>query len=148
MPRRNSPHPRDAGFSLVELMVALGVLGLLTAAVVLSLPPAGGSPATEASRFAARAAAVRDGAIVTGTPQRLWVAPSGYGVERRVEGEWRLDPAEQHDWAEGAGVTLNGGGRVTFDALGLPDQALELAIARGDTRVTVRIDGAGSVTVQ
>ena len=49
-----APAKRRNGFSLVEMMVVLFVMGLLAAAVVLTLPGDGRALREEGERFAAR----------------------------------------------------------------------------------------------
>ena len=73
----------ERGFTLVELMVVLVIIGLATAAVMLAIPDQGGSLQAEAERFAARAKAARDSAIVESRPAALIVGPAGYDVARR-----------------------------------------------------------------
>ena len=58
-------HTNVRGFTLVELMVVLALVGLAAAAVVLTMPPPDGGTRSEATRFAARVAALRDRAAVT-----------------------------------------------------------------------------------
>src|SRR4051812_10272559 len=97
---------RRNGFTLVELMVVLVILGLATAAVVLSMPEQGGSVEAEAERFAARAKAARDEAIVQSRPVALTVDDGGYGFAQRRGGEWQA--GARHAWAEGTEVRTVG----------------------------------------
>lgn len=140
------------GFSLVELMVALVILGLAATAVVLTLPTGTSGLAGEASRFAVRAAALRDRAIVEARPMRLWVSASGYGFEARQGAAWQ--PVADRtlrttDWPQGMTARWNGAaqGRISFDRLGMADGDAELVLADGDARQAVRIDAAGGVHV-
>jgi prepilin-type N-terminal cleavage/methylation domain-containing protein len=52
---------RRSGFSLVEMLVVLFVIGLLASVVVLSMPGDERILRNEAERFAARTIAARDG---------------------------------------------------------------------------------------
>ncbi len=140
------------GFSLVELMVALVILGLAATAVVLTLPNGASGLHDEASRFAARAAALRDRAVVEARPMRLWVSASGYGFEQRQGQIWAplndrtLRP---DDWPEGVRAQWNNAaqGRLAYDRLGLPDGDGVLTLTADDARQTVRIDAAGNVQI-
>jgi general secretion pathway protein H len=130
------------GFTLIELMVVLVILGLAAAAVVLVMPDPGGSVQEEAERFAARAKAARDGAIVEARAAALVVGPGGYAVSRRADGAWQ--PVARYDWARG---TAAGEGRTRFDPTGIADPLL-VTIARGDRRAAVEIRGDGTIHVR
>ena len=136
--RRSAEH----GFTLVELMVVIVIIGLAASVVVLAMPDPGGGVAAEAERFAARAKAARDLAIVEARPAMLNVDAAGYQVSRRVRGEWR--PGERYDWQAG---TVAAGGATRFDSTGLA-QATTLILSRGSGEVRVEIRGDGTVHVQ
>jgi general secretion pathway protein H len=128
---------RTNGFTLVELMVVIVIIGLATAAVVLTLPERGGSLAAEAERFAARAKAARDDAILDSRPASVAVGPGGYDIARRRG-------AVHYDWVEGTRAELSG--RIRFDPTGLAEPA-HLNLRRGDRRAAVDIGEDGNVRV-
>lgn len=138
---------RSAGFTLVELMVVLVILGLASAAVVLAMPDPGGSLQAEAERFAARAKAARDSAIVESRPLALLIDSNGYSVARRVDGEWL--PGDRHQWVEGTQAEASdaAGGRIRFDSTGLAEP-LHLILHRGGRRVAVEVGHDGEVRVR
>jgi general secretion pathway protein H len=138
VPRR----PRS-GFTLVEMMVVLVIIGLAATAVVLAMPDPGGSLQGEAERLAARAKAARDGAIVESRPARLRIDAEGYALERRDDGEWQA--AARHEWAEATEVEPQAA-QTRFDTTGLAEP-LVVALRRDARRVEVRIDADGSVHV-
>lgn len=147
------PLTREAGFTLVELMVVLALIGLAAAAVILSMPPTGGGAMGQATRFAARVAALRDTAVIDGRPHGLWVTASGYGFERRSGGQWQ--PMEdgrlaRADWAGGTAVSINGAnqGRLAFDRVGLPTSPLRIDFTSSGTSASVLIDASGEVSVR
>ena len=136
----------EAGFTFIELMVVIVIIGLAAAAVVLAMPEPGGSLQGEAERFAARAKAARDSAIVESRPVALDVDADGYEILQRAGGQWR--PLVHHDWAEGTRpeTTDPAGARIRFDSTGLAEP-VNLVLARGDRRVAVAIGQDGSVRV-
>src|SRR3954468_9642317 len=88
-----------SGFTLVELMVVLVIIGLASAAVILTLPERGGSLFAEAERFAARTKAARDDAILDSRAATVEVGPAGYAVNRRGE-------EAHYDWVPGTEPAL------------------------------------------
>ncbi|WP_374297296.1 prepilin-type N-terminal cleavage/methylation domain-containing protein, partial [Sphingomonas sp.] len=64
---------REAGFTLVELMVVVTIIGLASAAVVWAMPDPRGRLVDEAARFAVRVRAAQDSAVVNAAPVSLWV---------------------------------------------------------------------------
>jgi general secretion pathway protein H len=138
---------RVRGFTLVELMVVIVIVGLAASVVVLSMPETGGSLVGEAETFAARAKAARDGAILEARPAAVRIGPGGYDVLRRLDGRWRAEPA--HEWAEGTVAELSGGadGSIRFDATGLAEPAF-VTLRRGERQIAVQIGADGGVTIR
>ena len=130
-----------SGFTLVELMVVLVILGLASAAVILTLPERGGSLVAEAERFAARAKAARDDAILDSRAAAIAIGPGGYEVTRRSE-------SAHYDWVAGTEPALSGGrdGRIRFGATGLADPA-QVELSRGGRRVAIDIGEDGNVRI-
>ena len=137
----------QSGFTFVELMVTIVIIGLAATAVVLAMPSAGGSLQAEAERFAARAKAARDSAIVEARPVALEIGTGGYTVSRRVRGEWR--PGEDYRWAEGTSAEVGGAtaGGTRFDSTGMAEP-LFVTLRRGERRIAVQIGADGNVHVR
>ena len=151
---------REGGFSLVELMVVVFVMGLLAAVVVLSIPGDQRVLRDEAERFAARTVAARDEAIGGARPVALVVGSAGYYFERRIDAGWQpLDPGRFGlvGWKQGTAASVTGGvgegatpgaaerQRLVFDPVGLASSEARVRIARGPNALTVRIARDGSV---
>ena len=135
---------RQSGFTLVELMVVIVILGLAATAVVLAIPEQGGSLHSEAERFAARAKAARDTAIVESRPMSLQVGQGGYVIARRSGGEWQ--ETGRHEWNVATRVEAESAG-TRFDSTGLA-QPLHLTLRRGERRVAIEIGHDGSVQIR
>ena len=144
---------RARGFTLIELMIVITIIGLASAAVVWSIPDPRGRLLDEATRFAARARAAQQSAIVVARPVSVWVTAGGYGFDERTHGAWAPvadKPLRVTSWGKGTRALVNENGgrqRVMFDSTGLADRQLDVQIARGDEAVTVRIAPDGSVKV-
>ena len=132
------------GFTLVELLVVLTIMGLMSAAVVLSMPGEAAELRQEADAFAARATAAQEQAVIASRAVSLRVDGGGYAFERRSGGEWQAMAA--YRWREGTNVQPRSA-RIGFDPAGLSDPA-RLLLERGDESLAVDIAGDGSVHVR
>src|SRR4051812_24052227 len=141
---------RDDGFTLVELMVVLFIIGLVSAAVVIAMPDPRGALRGEALRFAARAEAARERAMMDNRPVALVLKEGGYGFEWRSGGEWRAlgeRPFVEQRWSEGTRAAMAGGeSRIVFDSTGFAEPA-RLDLARGKERAEVEVTDGGRVHV-
>jgi len=78
------------GVTLVEVLLALAIVGLAASVVVLNSPPSDRQVRREAERFAARLAAAQDEALLSGRPVGLDPAAGGYRFLRYADDEWTL----------------------------------------------------------
>lgn len=90
-PPPNSAH-RAAGFTLVEMMVVLAVIGLLASAVMLAAPGADTRLHGDIDRLAARLKLASDQSVLMNREIALVAAAEGYHFERLEEDGWiRID---------------------------------------------------------
>jgi general secretion pathway protein H len=142
---------RESGFTLVELMVVVTIIGLASAVAVLVMPDPRGRVLDEATRFALRTRAAHDSAIVEARPVSVWITGGGYGFDRRLAEGWAPiaeKPMRVERWTDGTKASIgdsSGRLRVTFDPTGLVDRPAEIRLDRGGVAATVHIDADGSV---
>ena len=140
------------GFTLIELMVVITIFALAAVAVALVMPDPRGRIRDDAERFAARARAAHDAAIVSARPVSVWVTPGGYGFDERTGGQWRAlgDKLRVVQWRNGIqAVSSNAGGRdrVVFDPTGMADRPMMVELRRDGLSVRVSVGLNGAVRV-
>ncbi len=136
------------GFTLVELLMVVAIIGLAAGAVVLSVPDPRPSVAGDAERFAARLSRAREEAILSNRPVAVEATPAGYGFMVFDGTAWSaLDegPFGPETWTPGATVAPSQV-RIVFDPTGVAEPAT-LTLTRERNSRTVTIDGAGEVTL-
>jgi general secretion pathway protein H len=133
---------RDLGFTLIEMMVVIAIIGLMSAAVIFVMPDPRGRLVDEAEKLAARAAAARDEAVICACEMRLRVTGSGYSFDRRRRGIWEPiaeKPLRPARWQDGSSADP---AEASFDPTGVSEGAVKLVLRRGGERIGVTINGA------
>lgn len=146
-----SRRDREAGFTLIELMVVITIIALASAAVVLTVPDGSARLRADAERFAGRVTAARDDAVIQARPMAVWISPTAYGFARRASGGWMPledKPFETTSWGDGVRAETSGGQlRIAFDGTGSADQPVAVSLVRDGRRAAVTVDAAGRVTI-
>ena len=139
-----------AGFTLVELLMVVAIMGLAAGAVVLSVPDPRPSVAADAERFAARLSRAREEAILSNRPVAVEATAAGYAFTAFDGTAWSaLDegPFGPETWTAGTSVAPSAPpARIVFDPTGVADPAA-LTLTRDRHSRTITVDGAGEVTL-
>lgn len=146
---RDSARETRGGFTLVELLMTVAIIGLAAGAVVLSVPDPRPSVAEEAERFAARLSRAGEEAVLTNRPVAVEATAAGYGFSTFDGSEWSPltdGPFGVESWREGVSVSPTGPVRVVFDPTGVAEPAT-ITLGRDGRAARVAVDGAGEVTI-
>lgn len=149
--RVRRPRPAAGGFTLVELMVVLALIGLMGAAVALTLPPSTPAHAADAEALAAALTRARQEAILTTRAVEASVDAHGYAFAIQDFGGWRpLDGAlRARAWSPGVRPRLpqrQSRQVLQFDPTGSAEPAT-VALESGRGRARIAVDIAGEVSV-
>src|SRR3990167_450362 len=86
------PVPREGGFSLVELLVAVFIMALASTAIILAAPKRPDPAAAAVTRLAGLVTELVDGAVLTGETRSLLVGPASIRMQTWRDGDWRELP--------------------------------------------------------
>ncbi|MEO6688083.1 MAG: type II secretion system minor pseudopilin GspH [Dokdonella sp.] len=168
--RADSPFPilhsrLSSGFTLIELLVVVVIIGVLAAALVISI---GGSTERELSnasdRFQALVAHACNQAELSGREIGISIAADGYAFSRLDRAEWhafdRDGELRARSWPSGLHVELARAGRpLQLSTAGRDSPQLvcfssgeltpfDVTLALGDAPTRYRIEGADDGTVK
>ena len=100
-----SAHKSDAGFTLVELMTVLVIIGLMTSAVVLSLPSRTSETKTYAENLVRDLNAAAQQSILTGKTSALGLSEDTFALMVFEDGEWHV--AQEDFWPENIAIRFS-----------------------------------------
>lgn len=132
----NLSRSNDSGFTLLEVLAVVFIIGLSTGIIVMALPERQSVLQAEAARLEQTIDRLEKRAVLTGAVHALELSQNSYRVTRLLEGSWTSIPQFEHDLPGDVLVELPGqnakdaGWRLLFDPVGVP----------ADTRISL-IDG-------
>ncbi len=143
----------SAGFSLVEMLVTVFIMGLATSLVILTIPEPGGRLQREADRLVAELERLSERALASGEVAGLDSQIDGYALAVRRNGTWQIDERSRHALPRGMQLRVEGGAAGEGDAarpelrFGPLGHALEarLVLEDGTQQFTVEIGPDGRV---
>lgn len=137
----------QAGFSLIEMLVALTVMALVTGLVIVTGPAAGGSLAAETDRFIVSLATARDLALIESRVVTVEVSEEGYATRVRSRLIASTTAAPRESWNKGTTVAAADGrlpALLTFDPVGLTEP-MTFTLYRDGAMQRVAIDPSGEI---
>lgn len=138
-----------AGFSLVEVMVVVVIVGLLATAVVLNLPDPRPSLGREAEALAARLVRAREEAVLSHRTLEVVIDPEGHRVRTVTPGgrePVEAPPFEPRAWEETTRVSADV--VIGFDPTGgVSPGRVELSRPEAAQGLAVTVDGSGEVRI-
>jgi general secretion pathway protein H len=142
----------DAGFTLIEMMAVLAVVGLTAGAILLTAPDSRRGLIQEAERFAAGLVRAKEEAVLTNRTIDVRITAEGYAfgaTTRGVRIPFQQRPFAAVEWNEDTTAIVSEAGdrsRIIFDSTGIATPAT-VDLFRNEGHVRVSIDVAGSIRI-
>ena len=139
-----SARGREAGFSLVEVLVTLSILALASAMIVTTARPADALK-SEHNKLAGVLKRLDAKAKVSGEPTGLIASASGYTPAVWRAGEWQAAQREHRSLPDQFTLRIEPGAtsgpQVQFDPL-MPETTVSVVLSDGRRNLTVAYPGA------
>ncbi len=132
------------GFSFIEVIAILFILGVLAVAVVSGTSRIGAGPSAEAARMRSHLRYAQSLALANNTADwGVQINANSYQLLRNGQPSALSFPGERGSTRMlASGVTVSGGtGLLTFDALGAPAETHNIVISGNGMNETVKILG-------
>lgn len=133
------------GFTLVEIMIVVFIIGLTSSLVVLSLPGRSSVVQEESLRLERAIDDLADRAVLTGDLHALELSPRQYEALRWVQGDWIPINGGERDLPDQIILSVSGEAsdddiwRLIFEPSGVPFNASILIQGRDDERRIERV---------
>ncbi|MEM6898976.1 MAG: prepilin-type N-terminal cleavage/methylation domain-containing protein [Pseudomonadota bacterium] len=130
----------EQGFTLVEVLLVVFIIGLSAGLVVMTLPEGPARLEREAQQVEAALQQLEDLTVLTGQVHGVEFLEQGFEVVRRVEGGWQPDRALGFDLQTPIEFLVDrrrndGGPQMYFDPTGVPVE-YEVVLVDGRDRVS------------
>lgn len=99
----------SAGFSLVEMLVTVFIMGLATSLVILTIPEPATRLQREADRLVAELERLSERALTSGEVAGLDAEVGSYARAVRRNGTWRIDERSRHPLPRGMQLLIEPG---------------------------------------
>lgn len=139
----------ERGFTLVEVMVTLLLLGLVTGVALLTLPSGGADLPREAEQLGQRIRQAQREAILTNRAVEIIVAGTESRLRMRRAGRWEditEGPFRPRVWPDGVNAAMAQGHGVRFDPSGAAEPAV-IRLSAGKRALDLRVDAQGQVAI-
>lgn len=153
---RRKRYISEAGFTLVEVMTVLVIIGLMSSVVILTLPKE--KPAVEsfAENLVRETNAAAQASLLSGRPSALGLSEDRFAILSFSQGEWKT--VREQDWPPRIDVKYSNETRevdlpkdltpfVIFEPIGL-STVFALRLNDGSHTVTLQSQGDGKVLLE
>ena len=146
---------KDAGFTLVEILCVLVVIGLMSAVVVLSIPPPKSELDRQAALLTRQLNALAQDGMISGSVTAAGFSKDGYALYSFENSEWAEKATA--DWSGSYRLTLSRGSTkldmpktaepiMVFQPTGL-STPFELTLSDRETKYALKAEGDGRVAL-
>lgn len=146
----------ESGFSLVEILVVLFIIGLMSAAVVLAFPKPKSELEQQAAILASQLNALAQDGLITGSVNAAGFSTDGYALYTFENSEWT--ERASGEWQESYRLTLTRASAkldmpkdkapiIMFQPTGL-STPFELTLADRETKYALKTEGNGRIALE